>query len=61
MQAEAGNVRLLEGAWNQAWLEELTSVPAARHDDQADSAALAFEAVALGYRAASVARTREGG
>ena len=61
VQAEAGNVRLLTGAWNQAWLEELTSVPAARHDDQADSAALAFEAVALGYRAASVARTREGG
>ena len=61
VQAEAGNVRLLTGAWNQAWLEELTSVPAAKHDDQADSAALAFEAVALGYRAASVARTREGG
>ncbi len=61
VQAEAGNVRLLTGAWNQAWLEELTSVPVAKHDDQADSAALAFEAVALGYRAASVARTREGG
>ena len=61
VQAEAGNVALLEGAWNQAWLDELTSVPYGRHDDQADSAAVAFEAVALGRRAAYTMRTREGG
>ena len=61
VQAEAGNVALLRGAWNQAWLDELTSVPYGRHDDQADSAAVAFEAVALGRRAAYTMRTREGG
>ena len=61
VQAEAGNVRLLKGAWNDAWLQELTSVPAATHDDQADSAAVAFEAVTLGHRAAYTTRTREGG
>ena len=47
VQAEAGHVRLLQGAWNAAWLEELTLVPVGRHDDQADASAGAFDDVAL--------------
>lgn len=42
-QAEAGNVRLVRGAWNEEWLGEMCSVPHAPHDDQWDSAAAAYE------------------
>jgi len=41
-QAEAGNVRLVAGSWNAAWLDEVTMVPESPHDDQWDSAAGAF-------------------
>jgi len=44
-QAEAQNVKLVRGAWNSAWLDEITAVPNAAHDDQWDSAAAAFQAV----------------
>jgi predicted phage terminase large subunit-like protein len=47
VQAAAGNVALLAGEWNRAWLEELTMAPYAEHDDQADSAAGAFNDLAL--------------
>lgn len=56
VQAEAGNVRLVPDAegkprpWVQAWLDELSLAPFGRHDDQADSAAGAFSALALGPR-----------
>lgn len=43
-QAEAGNVQLVRGAWNAAWLDELEAVPFGTHDDQADAAAGAFAA-----------------
>ena len=59
VQAEAGNVRVKRGDWNQDWLEEITAVPEARHDDQADSVAGAFEKVALGRRKARLAKTKE--
>jgi len=42
-QAEAGNVRLVKGAWNQDFLEELTSFPHGAHDDQVDAASGAYE------------------
>jgi predicted phage terminase large subunit-like protein len=32
--AEAGNVRLVEGGWNTAFLEEAEAFPEDRHDDQ---------------------------
>jgi predicted phage terminase large subunit-like protein len=32
IQAEAGNVQLVRGPWNEAFLDELTTVPAAAHD-----------------------------
>ena len=40
-QAEAGNVKLLRGPWNETFLSELESFPDG-HDDQVDAAADAF-------------------
>lgn len=45
-QAESGYVRLVRGAWNSDWLDEITRVPQSRHDDQWDSAAGAFALLA---------------
>ena len=44
-QAEAGNVRLVRGDWNQDFLDELTAFPGGSHDDQVDAAAHAFNAL----------------
>jgi predicted phage terminase large subunit-like protein len=41
--AEAGNVRLIEGRWNRAFLEEIQSFPNGTHDDQVDAVSGAFE------------------
>jgi predicted phage terminase large subunit-like protein len=41
-QAEAGNVRLLRGPWNRAFLDELELFRGGGHDDQVDAAAGAF-------------------
>ena len=57
-QCEAGNVKLLEGEWNQAWLQEMCAVPDAKHDDQADSVAGAFNEIALARKQARVVKTR---
>lgn len=45
-QAEAGNVRLLRGEWNRAWLDEAASFPQGEHDDQMDATAHAFNLLA---------------
>jgi predicted phage terminase large subunit-like protein len=45
-QTEAGNVRLVRGAWNKAFIEEMLAFPTAAHDDQVDAAAGAFNALA---------------
>lgn len=47
-QAEAGNVDILEGDWNDAFLDELCVFPNGEHDDQVDGAARAFNTLALG-------------
>ena len=47
-QAEAGNVCLAPGDWNQTFLDEITTAPESPHDDQADAAAVAFNRFALG-------------
>ncbi len=47
-QAEAGNVRIVRGSWNEAFLSEVASFPAGAHDDQIDAAADAFNELVLG-------------
>ncbi len=47
-QAEAGNVKLLRGPWNDTFLAELESFPGGAYDDQVDAAVEAFEEIALG-------------
>lgn len=51
-QAEAGNVDVLRGPWNEAWFTALEGFPTAKHDDDADSTSRAFEAVSLAQRSA---------
>lgn len=42
-QCEAGNVRLVRGAWNQEFIDELCAFPQGRtHDDQVDAASGAY-------------------
>ena len=41
-QAEAGNVKLVRGAWNKAYLDELCEFPNGKHDDQVDGSSGAF-------------------
>jgi len=41
-QAEAGNVKLLKGAWNQRWLNHMHGQPDSAHDDIMDSSSGAF-------------------
>lgn len=45
-QVNAGNVRMLEGPWNDAFTEELGLFPGATHDDQVDAGSDAFNDVA---------------
>lgn len=44
-QAEAGNVSVLRGAWNERWFNELEGFPDGAHDDDADSTSRAFNAL----------------
>src|SRR5262249_51907849 len=48
-QCEAGNVRLVRGPWNGAYIEELCSFPNGKNDDQVDGSSGAFNKLALGY------------
>lgn len=47
-QCEAGNVKLMRGAWNAAYLDEMTSFPLGAHDDQVDASSGAFSSIAFG-------------
>lgn len=47
-QAEAGNVKLIRGRWNETFLDEVCSFPNAQHDDQVDAFADALNELALG-------------
>ena len=44
-QVSAGNVRMLKASWNSVFLDELSTFPAGRHDDQVDAASRAFSKV----------------
>lgn len=46
-QAEAGNVKLVRGLWNTAFLDEVCVFPAGSHDDQVDAFADAVNELAL--------------
>lgn len=46
---------LLEGSWNETFLDELEGFPDALHDDQVDAASDAFSAVAYA-RTRSISR-----
>lgn len=50
-QAQAGNVRIVRGAWNRLWLDEVSGFPNLPHDDQVDSATGAYEKLANAYGA----------
>ena len=45
-QMNVGNVELVRGAWNRAFIDEVNAFPAHPHDDQVDAAADAFAALA---------------
>ena len=47
-QAGAGNVDLLTGTWNEAYLEELAAFPNGRYKDQVDGSSGGFNKLALG-------------
>ncbi len=46
-QVNAGNVRLVKGAWNAAFIEELRSFPLGKHDDATDASSDAFAELTL--------------
>lgn len=48
IQAEAGNVYLLRGEWNEKFMDELCVFPGGQHDDQVDAFADALNELALG-------------
>ncbi len=45
-QCEAGNVKLVAGAWNRDYIEELTLFPFGQHDDCVDASSGAFNKLA---------------
>lgn len=45
-QCEAGNVKVLRGPWNAAYLDEVTSFPFGTNDDQVDASSGAFNKLA---------------
>jgi predicted phage terminase large subunit-like protein len=47
-QAQAGNVKLLRGSWNEAFLNELENFPLGGHDDQVDVLSGAFNEMCQG-------------
>jgi predicted phage terminase large subunit-like protein len=49
-QVQAGNVLLLAGEWNQAFLDEHETFPAGKFKDQVDAASGAFNKLASKYR-----------
>ena len=54
-QAQAGNVRLLHGPWNMAYLDELTLFPRGPYSDQVDGSSGAFNKLALARQPKRVA------
>ena len=55
-QVNAGNVSVLRGEWNEAFLAELEDFPGGQYDDQVDALARGFGMVVEGIGTARVAR-----
>jgi len=53
-QAEAENVKLVRGAWNEEYLAELHGFPEGGHDDQVDASSGAFNKLALSSGAPTI-------
>jgi predicted phage terminase large subunit-like protein len=53
-QCEAGNVKIVAGAWNSAFFDELEGFPLGGHDDQVDAASNAFNELIKGSYDASL-------
>jgi predicted phage terminase large subunit-like protein len=47
-QCEHGMVKLVEGGWNRAFIEEFCAFPNGAHDDQVDAASAAFRGLLRG-------------
>ena len=45
--AEAGNVRIVKGAWNAKYLDELVVFPNGEHDDMVDASSGAFNKLVM--------------
>jgi predicted phage terminase large subunit-like protein len=45
-QAEVGNVRMVVGGWNKAFLDEAIGFPLGKFDDQIDAVSLAYTSLA---------------
>ena len=52
-QAEVGNVKLVRGEWNEAFLSELERFPDGANDDQVDAASAAYDELNPAVRARS--------
>ena len=48
-QAEAGNVKIVAGGWNEAYLDELHAFPLGAHDDQVDGSSGGFNKLVLAH------------
>jgi predicted phage terminase large subunit-like protein len=57
-QCRAGNVRMLRGKWNRAYLDVITTFPFGAHDDDVDASSGAFNKLA--GRSGKAARPRSG-
>lgn len=49
VQVEAGNVKLVEGEWNQAYIDEHKTFPVGKYKDQIDAGGGAFNKLSSGY------------
>lgn len=56
-QAEAGNVWIMPGEWNAAFLDELSLFPLGKWKDQVDAASRAFSELTEPQRRAAVVQT----
>lgn len=57
---EGGMVRLVRGAWNEAFIEEHVAFPLAPHDDQVDVSSSAYTQLTVGRTARKAASSYQG-